>query len=105
MFPYMSGMEFAQSLFDRGGWDAIDAAYANPPVSTEQILHPDRYPADQPVTVELPDLQSVLGDGWTELYTNVLGEWYTYLILSQNIDPACAVSTGCRPDSSSRVGR
>jgi hypothetical protein len=87
MFPYVNGLEFAQSLFDRDGWDAIDAAYANPPVSTEQILHPDRYPADQPVPVELPDLQTLLGDGWTELYTDVLGEWYTYLILTQNTDP------------------
>jgi hypothetical protein len=92
MFPYMRGMEFAQSLYDRGGWDAIDAAFANPPVSTEQILHPDRYPADQPVTVELPDLQSTLGDGWTALYTNVLGEWYTYLILSHNINPAARLA-------------
>jgi hypothetical protein len=87
MFPYVNGMEFVQSLFDRGGWDAVDAAYANPPVSTEQILHPDRYPSDQPVPVDLPDLQATLGEGWTELYTNVLGEWYTYLILTQNIDP------------------
>jgi hypothetical protein len=86
MFPYLYGLEFAQSLFDRGGWDAIDAAYSNPPVSTEQILHPDRYPSDQPIPVEMPDLTAVLGSGWTEVYQNVLGEWSTYLILTQNID-------------------
>jgi hypothetical protein len=48
MFPYLNGLEFVQSLYDRGGWDAIDEAYANPPVTTEQILHPDRYPAVGP---------------------------------------------------------
>jgi hypothetical protein len=91
MFPYLNGLEFVQSLYDRGGWDAIDEAYANPPVTTEQILHPDRYPADEPMAVELPDLQAILGDGWTELYVNVLGEWYTYLVLTQSIEPAAAL--------------
>jgi len=88
MFPYLYGLEFVQSLYDRGGWDAVDAAYADPPVSTEQILHPDRYPSDQPVSVELPNLEVVLGDGWKEIYNNVMGQWSTYLLLTQSIDPA-----------------
>ena len=53
------------------------------PESTEQILHPDRYPDDKPVLVELPDLKPTLGDGWTELDSNVMGEWYTYLLLGK----------------------
>jgi hypothetical protein len=93
MFPYVHGREFVESLFDRDGWDAVDAAYADPPVSTEQILHPDRYPDDQPVPVDLPELAAILGDGWVELYTDTLGEWYTYLILTQSIDPNAQVST------------
>jgi hypothetical protein len=99
MFPYLYGLEFVQSLYDRGGWDAVDAAYENPPVTTEQILHPDRYPSDQPISVELPDLEAVLDEGWTEIYNNVLGEWSTYLILTQNIDPGAQLS----PDMARRA--
>ncbi|HSV86007.1 MAG TPA: hypothetical protein VLH85_05495 [Levilinea sp.] len=88
LFPYIYGLEFVQSLYDRGGWEAIDAAYANPPVSTEQILHPDRYPSDLPVLVVLPDLGPILGDGWTEIVDDVMGQWSTYLVLTESRDSA-----------------
>jgi hypothetical protein len=91
VFAYNYGLTFVQVLYDEGGWEAVDAAYANAPVSTEQILHPERYPDDTPVPVELPDLLPVLGDGWRELDRNVMGEWYTYLILGYGIDPAAQI--------------
>jgi hypothetical protein len=31
------------------------------PVSTEQILHPSRYPDDKPLSVSLPELATDLG--------------------------------------------
>lgn len=82
MFPYSQGYDFVQSLYQSGGYAAVDQAYLNPPVSTEQIMHPERYPADQPVKVSLPDIQRYLGAGWEELDNNTLGEWYTYLLLA-----------------------
>jgi len=86
LFPYDQGYNFANYLYAEGGWDAIDAAYANPPVSTEQILHPERYPDDTPVEVTVPDLLNTLGNGWEEVDRNVMGEWYTYLILGNGRD-------------------
>jgi hypothetical protein len=56
------------------------------PVSTEQILHPERYPNDKPQKVNLPDISSILADGWRQLTTNNVGEWYTYLYLAKGID-------------------
>lgn len=82
VFPYKQGLEFVQSMYDRGGWPAIDQVYTNLPQSTEQILHPDQYPADLPVTVELPDLSNLLGSEWRQLDDNSLGEWYLYLVLA-----------------------
>jgi hypothetical protein len=87
-FPYQTGMEFVQSLYDSGGWDGVDAAYQNLPDSTEQILHPDRYPDDQPIQVDIPEITSTLGSGWHMLEENTIGEWYTYLILAKGIDPS-----------------
>jgi hypothetical protein len=93
IFPYTYGQAFVEKLMNDGGWEAVDAAYANVPVSTEQILHPEKYPDDKPVTVELPDLLAVLGDGWSELDSNVMGEWYTYLILAKAVDAAQVIET------------
>lgn len=81
MFPYSKGVDFVLALYEQGGFEAIDQAYVTPPVSTEQILHPERYPDDKPVTVKLPDLTDTLGRTIRELDRGVMGEWYTYLIL------------------------
>jgi hypothetical protein len=85
-FPYTFGAEFVRRIHSSGGWAAVDAIYTDPPRSTEQILHPDRYPEDQPVTMEKPEVLDALGDGWVETETNVLGEWYTRLMLSEYLD-------------------
>ncbi len=91
IFPYTYGQTFVESLYNDGGWEAVDRAFRNVPVSTEQILHPERYPADVPLVVSLPDLLPVLGEGWRELDRNVTGEWYTYLILAYGIEDAARV--------------
>jgi hypothetical protein len=75
MFPYQAGQMFAMTLFNDGGWSAVDAAYKDPPVSTEQILHPERYPGDVPQIVTLPPLTDTLGAGWRLVDENVLGEF------------------------------
>jgi hypothetical protein len=59
--PYAEGPPFVADLHDRGGWDAIDRAHENPPRSTAQLIHPDRYPDDKPVAVDIADRSS---DDW-----------------------------------------
>lgn len=85
-FPYEKGLGFVQSLYEEGGFEAVDGAYQNLPLSTEQILHPERYPEDLPQLVTLPDLSEQLGEGWEVFDENVMGEWYTFLILNKAYD-------------------
>jgi hypothetical protein len=85
IFPYDSGYSFVEHFFLDGGWAAVDAVYDNPPVSTEQILHPERYPDDKPLWLEVPSLENVPGAGWRELDQDVLGEWFTQLTLLERI--------------------
>jgi hypothetical protein len=92
LFPYQQGQEFVQTLYNQGGWNAIDQAYKEVPTSTEQILHPEKYPNDQPVSVSFPDLSTSLGSGWEEVDKGVLGEWYTYLVLAHGQDPHSQLS-------------
>jgi len=76
-FPYTAGEYFVIYLFIEGGfsWDKVNEAYKNPPISSEQVIHPEKYLAgEQPVNVTLPDLSPALDEGWRELGQNVLGE-------------------------------
>jgi hypothetical protein len=90
-FPYTSGVEFVLDLYREDGFAAIDAAWTNPPRSTEQILHPDRYRAgDTPQLVALAPLTDTLGVGWERIDDDVLGEFYLRQYLDQQL-PATAV--------------
>jgi hypothetical protein len=75
-FPYEDGFAFVSRIVAGGGYAAVDAAYADPPDSTEQVLHPDLYLERQPpIAVELPDgLAAALGAGWTAAAQDTLGE-------------------------------
>jgi hypothetical protein len=73
-FPYVYGGMFVERLHERGGFAAVDAAYADPPASTEQILHPAKYLAT-PRDVPLPVAGDLLPPaGWKRLYGTTLGE-------------------------------
>lgn len=86
-FPYREGSEFVLGLFQEGGFAAVDAAFANPPLTTEMILHPQKYPDDRPLVVILPDLTQASDRRLSELDRGVMGEWYTYLILAHGKTP------------------
>ena len=84
LFPYSTGLTFTQRLQGTGGWQAVNAAFAKPPASTEQVIHPEKYDAGEvPVTVDLPDdLAARLGDGWSVGLEDTLGEFQLSIWLS-----------------------
>ena len=81
LFPYPNGQAFVGVLEERGGQEATDAAFREPPVSTEQILHPDTYPSDAPQAVPIEDLSSKLGTGWGLADQQEVGEGFLLLLL------------------------
>jgi hypothetical protein len=89
-FPYEQGLQFVLRLQSGGGWDAIDAAYDDPPASTEQVLHPEKYEdREDPIEVELPaDLATQLGEGWSATYEDTFGEFQFQVWLRNAIDRA-----------------
>jgi hypothetical protein len=83
LFPYTSGVTFVDRLLGEGGWDAVDATYADMPASTEQILHPLKYlERDQPSRIALPDPAAELGAGWRVVDEDTLGELQTAVLLA-----------------------
>jgi hypothetical protein len=98
IFPYLRGMVFCARLTNDGGWPALDAAYLQPPLSTEQILHPEKYNTtrpDHPTAVDLGTLEP--GGEWREVGRNVVGEMQLAVMLkSHGGKPAAAGWDGDR---------
>jgi hypothetical protein len=91
LFPYQSGLSFVTTLYQRGGYAAVDRAYRDPPTSTEQVLHPERYlDRDQPQAVTVPDLAGRLGGGWRQGTQVEWGELDTRLMLQGELPEATA---------------
>ncbi len=90
-FPYNYGPAFVADLYRSGGWAGVNSAFAHPPQSTEQILHPDRYRAgDAPRLVTVPPLTDTLGSGWHLVDEEVMGEFAIRLHLSPQLGEAAA---------------
>jgi hypothetical protein len=84
MFPYQEGQQFAMALFNSGGNAAIDAAFRNPPTTTKDILHPDKF-LHQRATPEHLDLPKLEAADWRLIGSNTLGEFGTRFILGQGM--------------------
>ena len=72
LFPYRDGFAFVAALRRTKPWSVIDGAFKRAPRSTEQILHVDKYLADDkpiPVSVGAPIAGYTLQDSavWGEL--------------------------------------
>jgi hypothetical protein len=74
-FPYLTGANWVTQLWATGGWRAVDAAYTDPPASTEQVMHPAKYESgERPLQVADPRLADRLGAGWEDVESSTLGE-------------------------------
>lgn len=88
VFPYLRGQEFAAALFGQGGYEAVSRAYADPPSSTAQILHPQKYlanPREEPIAIVWPQTQV---KGETPSGDNVVGEMATRILFAEWLDAA-----------------
>jgi hypothetical protein len=86
-FPYDQGLAFVEYLYERGNWAGVNEAYSRLPVSTEQILHPEKYLAgEQPISIAPVDLAAQLGSNWRQVEDDRLGEWTTFLLLAYSAD-------------------
>jgi hypothetical protein len=72
--PYADGLAFVNALRRRGGWAAVDAAWGKPPITTEQLLHVDKYDAFEPAVDVKIATAAALGAGWKQTYDDGFGE-------------------------------
>lgn len=82
MLRYELGLAFVTEMSTSG----IDNLYKKLPLSTEQVMHPEKYRTyERPILVEIPSIP-----GWEQLAYNVLGEAVLQTILNEHIDAQTA---------------
>ncbi len=80
-WPYVDGEAFVADLAG-GGIGAVDAAFRRFPVSTEQVIHPERFPGDRPREVSIRDPTGALGPRWGDLDAMTIGEEWLRAMLA-----------------------
>ena len=106
LYPYTTGLVFAQGVYVGGNWAAIDTLYADLPESTEQIMHADKWAArEAPLDVQLPDdLAASLGSGWSVAIEDTFGEFQLGIWLREaEVDGAETAAAGWGGDRAAVV--
>lgn len=82
--PYTDGFRFVQALRRRGGWAEVDRVWKRPPSTTEQLLHLDKYDANEgPLPVPPPPTHA-LGGGFRVALTDLMGEQTLRIVLNEH---------------------
>src|SRR5690606_27445417 len=89
--PYADGLAFVSEVRRRaGGWHGVDAVWRDRPLSTEHILHPDKYFAREPVE-PVPPIEAPAGFS-EAVYRDVFGEQGLRLLFEEWAPASAAAS-------------
>ena len=77
LFPYDAGLKFVLSLESIGSEPAVDDAFDDPPASSEQVMHFEKFEAhERPIAVAIPKgIVGRIGKDWKESLQDTLGEF------------------------------
>jgi hypothetical protein len=89
-FAYSLGMRFVLELYQRGGFTAVNDAFAHPPTSTSEILHVERY--RQPRRAPNLSTRMPVPSPFTPLYSDSRGELVLREVLAYCVAPERAMS-------------
>ncbi len=88
-FPYERGFEYVLNGWRKGGWQAVNELYLDPPASTEEIYEGGPASFTQPVEMERPS--GSLPEGYEEIYDYTWGFLDILLMFEQVLGPEAAV--------------
>lgn len=98
-FPYSAGKAYVQRLVENSGWMAVTGAHAQPPVSTEQVIHPNT--KDQPSSLTVADTSR---NGWHRLNNSeTIGEAGIYTLFWRQSGEGSPISEANRSRSGSQL--
>lgn len=83
VFPYVNGLKFVGAARATRPWNKVDEIYRRPPLSTEHIIHPDKYESYEPPVDIKAAVPATIKD-YRRGYDNVLGELSLWILLRQH---------------------
>jgi hypothetical protein len=91
-FQYSTGLKFVSNFIGNNGWLPVNLIYQYPPLSTEQILHPEKYLSmpDPPTDVSVKGLTTLFSGEWREIENDTLGELMVRCLFKQFLGTATA---------------
>jgi hypothetical protein len=88
--PYIYGTLFVHALRRQGGWDAVNRAWDDPPTTSEQIMHVDKWLAREPAVRVAPPTFAALGPGWKSVDEDSEGELGARIAFEEWMEPRAA---------------
>lgn len=85
--PYVYGTRFINQLRQEGGWAAVDNVWGDShPLTTEQILHVEKWKTHEPAEKVADPTIAALGAGWAVIDSDTGGELGTRLTFAEWMD-------------------
>ena len=78
LMPYLDGMKFSQAVFKAGKWKGLNRVLSHKPLSSEQILHPQKYLAGEKPQAVFTGFRPSRGE---LAHSGVIGEYYLNVLL------------------------
>ncbi len=85
VFQYVHGSQFVMWAYSLKGWEGVNRLFSHPPLSTEQLLHPEKYyvKRDEPVRITPWGLLRQFGD--QKIIDETLGEFLIRALLGRTL--------------------
>ena len=84
--PYMEGIAFVHELRRKKGWAGVDAAWDRLPTTTEQVLHVEKWEAQEAALTVPAPTAIALGEGWKNEDQDTYGELGFALTFAEWLD-------------------
>jgi hypothetical protein len=93
VFPYSEGSQFVQWAYASKGWAGVNTLFADPPVSTSPVLHPERYyvKRENPLDISLPGLAQKIKE--PRVVDQTMGEYLIQQLLTSSLSLPEATQT------------
>jgi hypothetical protein len=83
MMPYIQGLKFTSFVARKKKWKGVNRILSSPPLSSEQILHPEKYLKNElPVKVQI----GFTPTGYTLYHSGVVGQYFINILLKLDND-------------------
>jgi len=91
-FPYGPGQELVLAVYRAGGWPLVNQMYQDPPQSSEQVLHPEKYLDERDPPLKLGLKLPASWQGWEQADEDTGGELLVRAFLESHKLPASGSS-------------